>query len=257
MIQTFYTNRFAEVNGYSLRIGDLLSAFHDFSLDVRHDVPTVVSKHHKHGVFDLSFGAHSNAIKPLIVNLSFDLVQGTHVIISGSSGCGKTTLLKVIRGFWSPISGQILLPMDICFLPSEPYFVYDGSIRDQITYPEPGDLLSEADYQQIIRDCELEGIMDLYYENRSRQESSDWTLCLSSGERQRLAFCRLLWRKPSFAFLDEATVHIGMKMTERLFTKGMERGITFVILTHENLGPIFPNHREILLDQKVNHISFL
>jgi ABC-type uncharacterized transport system fused permease/ATPase subunit len=162
----------------------------------------------------------------------------------------------LLRGFWPPLSGRIILPSDICFLTSQPYFVYNGSVRDQIAYPDSGDLISEQEYQRIISDCDLGSVLNLYYEYSVRGES-DWTLNLSSGERQRLAFSRLLWRKPSFAFLDEATVHMGSHLAEKLFIKGFERGITFVVLTHENLGPIFPNHVQIFLDQKLNRIAFL
>lgn len=213
-------------------------------------------KNSEYGVFNISFGTHSNAEKPLITNLTFNLIRGTHIIISGSSGCGKSTLLKLLKGFWPPLTGRIELPSDVCFITSDPYFVYNGSVRDQITYPDSGDLIAEREYQQIIHDCELGSILNLYYE-RCLSGESDWTLNLSSGERQRLAFARILWRKPSFAFLDEATVHMGLDLAERLFIKGFERNITFVVLTHENLGPIFPNHVQIFLDQKLNRIAFL
>lgn len=129
----FLNFRFAEVHGYGARIGNLLSVFHDFSLIGKHNISTLDTNNPKYGVFDLCFSAHPKSTKPLITNLSFELIQGTHVIISGSSGCGKSTLLKLLRGFWHPISGRIFLPPDICFLSSDPYFVYDGSVRDQIS----------------------------------------------------------------------------------------------------------------------------
>ena len=223
-----------------------MSIFDDLSLEMKYNSEYLTKEHVRYGVYDLCYGVND---KPLVSKLSFDLNPGRHIIITGPSGSGKSTLLKVLKGLSQQTSGRIVLPSDVCFLPCNPYFLYEGNIRSQITYPDSSDLLSDIEYRQMISDCELEHIVNAFYMNQAATEFSDWTSRLSSGEKQRLAFCRILWRKPTFAFLDESTVHIGVDSAKRLFQLGMDRGITFIILTHENLVDIFPNNIQISLNQ--------
>lgn len=78
---------------------------------------------------------------PLITNLSFEIIQGKNLLITGSSSSGKTSLLRVIRGLWPSFSGSISRsshlvssPNSVMYLPQKPLLT-DGSIRDLIIYP--------------------------------------------------------------------------------------------------------------------------
>ena len=72
----------------------------------------------------------------LIDNLDLTIREGQHLLISGSSGCGKSSLLRAISGLWTAGSGSITRVTDdeVYFLPQRPYCAF-GSLKDQLLYP--------------------------------------------------------------------------------------------------------------------------
>lgn len=72
----------------------------------------------------------------LVQNLNFSLVQGKHLLITGASGAGKSSLLRAVAGLWTNGTGEITRPSSehIYFLPQRPYCP-PGSLRDQLLYP--------------------------------------------------------------------------------------------------------------------------
>jgi vitamin B12/bleomycin/antimicrobial peptide transport system ATP-binding/permease protein len=125
---------------------------------------------------------------------------GERVLIVGASGSGKSTLFRAVAGLWPWGGGRILLPPrgSMMFLPQQPYLPL-GSLRVAAAYPaRPGDLPPGAVEAALRRVGlgELVPMLDL--EER-------WDRVLSVGQRQRLAFARLLLHRPGWVFLDEAT----------------------------------------------------
>lgn len=82
----------------------------------------------------------------LIDNLDLTIREGQHMLISGSSGCGKSSLLRTIAGLWTAGSGSITRVTDdeVYFLPQRPYCAL-GSLKDQLLYPST-ESMSEDDY---------------------------------------------------------------------------------------------------------------
>ncbi len=82
----------------------------------------------------------------LIDNLDLTIREGQHMLISGSSGCGKSSLLRAIAGLWTAGSGSITRVTDdeVYFLPQRPYCAL-GSLKDQLLYPST-ESMSEDDY---------------------------------------------------------------------------------------------------------------
>merc|ERR1740121_1921097 len=76
----------------------------------------------------------------LVAGLSFSVSRGERVLVVGSSGCGKTSLLRVASGLWEPHAGSVERPpaRDLLFVPQKPYMLL-GSLREQLCYPEPKD----------------------------------------------------------------------------------------------------------------------
>ncbi len=168
--------------------------------------------------------------RTLIRELSFDLPPEQSLLISGSSGAGKTSLMRAIAGLWSSGSGRIIRPEleDVMFLPQRPYMTL-GSLRDQLCYPAVD--ASEEDLRRVLKAVNLEGLPERV---GGLDAERDWQSVLSLGEQQRLAFARLLLRSPRYAFLDEATSSLDENNEELLYRRLQESPITFASVGHRS-----------------------
>ncbi|KAI9105775.1 ABC transporter transmembrane region 2-domain-containing protein [Phlyctochytrium arcticum] len=226
--------KYANVAGYSRRIAQLLEA----STNTENGYsPTDVEQNEisKIVIRDLNFETPSG--RNLIRNLSVTIRKGTPLAIMGASGTGKSSLLRVLSGLWKPTHGFISpMPMKyVLFLPQLPYLVSGGNLRDQIAYPDSGQAVSISD-QTLSELLNQVGLADLLGRERDRFNAEDWDIQLSPGERQRLAFARVLWRRPTFAFIDEGTCHVDAQLENSLFQAASTQGITCVIVTHRPLA---------------------
>jgi len=138
--------------------------------------------------------------RTLLNNVHLAIERGSRVVVQGPSGSGKTTLFRVLAGIWPFGRGRITLPRDarVLFLPQRPYLPL-GTLREALSYPEPPDAHSDAEIADALTACRLSHLTSQVDENRN------WSLALSPGEQQRVAFARALLYRPDWLFLDEAS----------------------------------------------------
>jgi putative ATP-binding cassette transporter len=141
-------------------------------------------------------------LKTLVRAMSFEVAAGEGLLIVGESGVGKTSMLRAIAGLWRTGSGRIIRPplSDMMFLPQRPYMIL-GSLHDQLCYPHAGEV-TEAELYAVLKQVNLE---DLPGRLGGFDAEVKWDDLLSLGEQQQIAFARLLFNHPEYAFLDEAT----------------------------------------------------
>jgi putative ATP-binding cassette transporter len=152
---------------------------------------------------DLSFDNVALALPngtALLAASNATLNPGESWLIRGPSGSGKSTLFRAIAGIWPFGSGRVHLPTDqkVLFLPQKPYLPI-GTLREIVSYPSHGGGLSDDAIRDALGDVGLPNLASRL------DEQLNWSMQLSPGEQQRIAFARALLQRPAWLFLDEAT----------------------------------------------------
>jgi putative ATP-binding cassette transporter len=170
--------------------------------------------------------------------------RGERVLVEGESGTGKSTLVRAISGLWPWGSGEILLQEGArtFLMPQRPY-VPLGTLRRATTYPSSPDEIAD----EIVKEA-LEQVGLGYFIPRL-DEDSHWENSLSGGEKQRLAFARLLIHRPDIVIMDEATSALDPSSQEHLMTRVIEQlpGATVISVGHRPELQKF-HDRKILLE---------
>ncbi len=177
----------------------------------------------------------------MIKNLTLKVAAGESVAITGPSGMGKTTLMKLLAGLLLPTSGEVRLNgLDIskvgmnnyraciaCVLQEDTLFA--GSIAENIASFE-----EQNDPEYLIdcaRRCNIHDdimAMPMGYETLISELGGS----LSGGQKQRLLIARALHRRPSILFLDEATSHLDVDNEAHINASIAALNITRVIIAH-------------------------
>src|SRR5436309_8447306 len=146
-----------------------------------------------------------------------EIARGEKVLVVGESGTGKSTLVRAIAGLWPWGTGEILVNFDGLFLmPQEPY-VPLGTLRRAVTYPLSPEAVDDAVVRQTVEEVGLGHFLDRL------DEDTTWEHVLSGGEKQRLAFARVLIQRPETIVMDEATAALGSLSQEQLMRLLLER----------------------------------
>jgi ATP-binding cassette, subfamily B, bacterial CvaB/MchF/RaxB len=187
---------------------------------------------------------------------SLSVAPGESVAIIGASGCGKTTLLKLLLGLLTPTSGSIrvaghelqaLGPRSfraIVGAVMQDDQLFAGSIAENISFFAP-----DADQGRVEAAARLAAVHDEIVALPMAYHSliGDMGSSLSGGQRQRLILARALYRNPKLLILDEATSHLDV-IRERQVSAAVRRlGLTRIIVAHRP-ETIASADRVLLLD---------
>ena len=180
--------------------------------------------------------------EPLILNnVNLCVAPGQFVTIMGSSGCGKTTLLKIMLGLLEPTSGEVLIdgvPLgkigprayreQIGAVMQEDQLL-SGSIADNVCFFE-----ATFDLQGMIECARIAGIHDDIMAMPMSYNSliGDMGSSLSSGQKQRVLLARALYRRPKILFLDEGTAHLDTDKEREINANLRNLNMTRVSVAH-------------------------
>jgi len=191
-----------------------------------------------------------------IDDVSVDIGHGEFFSLLGSSGCGKTTLLRMLAGFENPTNGEIyidgqpmsevpphLRPVNMVF---QSYAIFPHlNVRDNIAYGLRKQKLPKAKRHEMVDEM-LELIKLPGYGDRKANE-------LSGGQRQRIALARALILRPKVLLLDEPLGALDKQLREQmqLELRALQRtvGITFVFVTHDQEEALTLSDRIAVMSQ--------
>ncbi|MGP9808653.1 ABC transporter ATP-binding protein [Halomonas sp. AOP12-C2-37] len=175
--------------------------------------------------------------------INLHVPAGNTLALVGATGSGKSTLIKLLLRFYDPEAGRVLIDgqpiIDVSMnslrqsigLVSQDVYLFEGSIRDNITYGKP-----QADEAEIIdaaKTAEAWSFIETLPQGLDTPVGERGVL-LSGGQRQRLSLARALLKDPPILVLDEATSAVDNE-TEAAIQRSLKRiahGRTVIMIAH-------------------------
>ena len=184
---------------------------------------------------------YGEALPEVFGGVSIDIPVGETIAFVGTSGCGKTTLMKIMLGLFEPTAGRVLVdgrPLaDVgvgeyrrhvgTVMQEDALFA--GSIAENIAFFD-----SEIDMARVVHVAALACIHREIIAKPMQYETlvGDMGSALSGGEKQRILLARALYRRPKILFMDEGTSSLDVATERDVNVSIKSLGVTRIIVAH-------------------------
>jgi ATP-binding cassette subfamily C protein CydD len=191
--------------------------------------------------------AYPGRDRPAVDGLDLAIGPGELVMLTGPSGAGKTSVLRLLLKFVEPNSGTVRVGgANLAAIPDEPWRaqiawvpqhprLFEGSVADNIALGQPG--ASRAAIEDAARLAGAAAFIEALphgYDTQLEEQAAR----LSAGERQQLALARAFLRDAPLLLLDEPTAHLAPAAAAAIDSaiSGPLAGRTIIVATHRDLG---------------------
>ena len=223
------------------RVEDVMEYPEDENVTEHETEVTELSKLHGNvELKSISFG-YSRLEEPLISDFSLKMKTGDRIALVGASGCGKSTISRLVSGLYQPWSGEILFdgrprsayPREVMVgslaVVDQDIILFEDTVANNIKMWDN----SIQDFEMILaaRDAQLhDDITKLPggYQHKLSSGGRD----LSGGQRQRMEIARVLAQDPTIIILDEATSALDARTEYEVVSAIKDRGITCIVIAH-------------------------
>ncbi len=188
--------------------------------------------------------------------VDLDIYKGELFSLLGGSGCGKTTLLRMLAGFETPTSGTIHIdgvamhdvppyerPVNMMF---QAYALFPHmTVESNVAYGLKRDGVNKAEIAERV--SEMLAMVELSDFTKRKPHQ------LSGGQRQRVALARALVKRPKVLLLDEPLAALDKRLREQTQFELMniqdKLGVTFIVVTHDQEEAMTLSTRIAIMDQ--------
>jgi len=192
---------------------------------------------------NVSFTYGSQKSKRVIQDLSLEIPHGKTTAIVGLSGSGKTTMIKLMLGFYPPTEGEVMLGNHSlnnisfrewrkhCGVVMQEGYIFDDTIANNIA--QGAEVIDKERLLYAVRMANIQEFIEglpLRYNTRIGNTGQG----VSQGQKQRILIARAIYRNPEFIFFDEATNALDTN-NEKIIQENLSRffsGKTVVIVAH-------------------------
>ena len=194
--------------------------------------------------------------KYVIKNLSLDVHEGEFITLLGSSGCGKTTILRMISGLEEVTAGKVYIDgKDVTEVPAAkrevnnffqnfalfPHMTVSENVGFGLRMKKEKEDVIEKEVKKALKLVELQGFEDRYPEQ------------LSGGQQQRVAIARGIVMHPKVLLLDESLCSLDLKLKRmmQIELKKLQKklGLTFIYVTHDQNEALTMSDRIVIIEK--------
>ncbi len=210
-----------------------------------------LSKQIKHVMYDKVFFRYDKKGEYILKGVNLEIRRGECVAIVGSSGTGKSTLVKLLPRLIEPEKGLVGidgidvrefnlndLRRKVIYVNSHAYLL-NATIRENIAL---GDEISDHEIWAALKKCNVDFV------NSLEDTIQEWGQNLSEGQRQRIALARAIVRKPEVLILDEALSGVDSK-TEGYIISNIKAEVPILVIVSHRLSTITSADRIIVLSK--------
>jgi ABC-type multidrug transport system fused ATPase/permease subunit len=187
---------------------------------------------------------YPNTAKHVLEDISLTIRKGESIGLIGKSGAGKTTLVDVLLGLFTPQSGDIKVDgvsvygnlrawQNMLGYVPQSIFLIDDTLERNIAFGVPDDLIDQNRLRKAIEMAQLSEVVEQLPDGVKTVVGERGVL-LSGGQRQRVGIARVLYHEREILFFDEATAALDTE-TEHLITeatKALSGTKTIIIIAH-------------------------
>lgn len=175
--------------------------------------------------------------------VSLDVKEGEFIAIMGKSGSGKTTLLNILSTIDDLTKGKLFIYGKNIYEMSETERAHFRKENIILPLKLAGKIIDEEDFKQIIKDLEIDDLLDKY------------PFECSGGQSQRVAVARTLVMHPKIIFADEPTGNLdgvrSKQLMQYLEKVNREKNITVIMVTHDPLDAAYSSQMYYIEDGKI------